>query len=342
MDDIQVRQLLINRPEDLVSELLEGYCRVWERFIVLSKEQFVTRREPKQAGKVALVIGNGLGHEPAMLGLVGKGLFDLNVPGDLFAAPGAGRLAVGARVADRRAGVLLCVSNHSGDVLAAEMALELLPEGSPEVRVLRLFDDISTSPTHDQERRGGPGLLFAWKILGAAAEAGYGLEQCEDLGIRTRGRIRSLSAVLAGTRNPLNGQAVSPVPAGSVLVGTGVHGEGTGITLEGPSADELAIHLVERLARDLGLKRGDRCGLLLNDAGALSIVELSLLGRRALSWLSGEGIVVERTWMGHYATTLATAGVGMALCAFDDELLDLWDAPCESPSLASQGNGPVG
>ena len=312
---------------------------VWSDFVSLNSDGLIVRTIEKPRGRVALAIGNGLGHEPAMMGLVGPGLFDVNIPGELFAAPGPVKIAAGIRAADRGAGVLLCVSNHSGDVLNAEMALGMMADSDPQCRMLRLWDDISTSQVHGPERRGGSGLLFAWKLIGGAAEAGWSLSECERIGIKVRDNIRSLSAVLGGTENPMTGQAVSPVAPGTALVGAGVHGDSTGEIVVVESADSIAEHLIERVALDLQIEASEHCGLIVNDAGAMSVLETTLVARAAKRWLNQKDIVVDRIWTGRYATTLATAGIGVAICRFDDELLNLWDMDCRSPALSILGTG---
>lgn len=64
---------LINRPTDVVREMLEGFARAYEHDVVLTDNLIVARRVPKAPGKVGLVIGNGSGHEPAMIGWIGPG-----------------------------------------------------------------------------------------------------------------------------------------------------------------------------------------------------------------------------------------------------------------------------
>jgi len=333
----KARRILVNDPQRLVSELLDGYVSVWGDFVRLNSDGLIVRTVEKPRGRVGLAIGNGLGHEPAMLGLVGPGLFDVNIPGELFAAPGPLNIAAGIRAAARGAGVLLCVSNHSGDVLSAEMALGMLGPTDPECRMLLLWDDVSTSPVHGPDRRGGSGLLFAWKIVGGAAEAGMSLSECERIGIKVRDSIRSLSAVFGGTENPITGQPVSSVAVGTALVGAGVHGDSTGEIVAITSADSIAEHLIQKIALDLEIKAGEHCGLIVNDAGAMSVLEVTLVARAAKRWLNQRDVVVDRVWCGRYATTLATAGVGVSICRFDSELLDLWDADCTSPALTMSG-----
>ena len=76
---IRTRRFL-NDPARAVAEMLEGYVSTHEDVISL-RDGLVVRAVRKAEGKVGLVIGNGSGHEPAMIGWVGEGLFDVNVAG---------------------------------------------------------------------------------------------------------------------------------------------------------------------------------------------------------------------------------------------------------------------
>ncbi len=45
------------------------------------------------------------------------------------------------------------------------------------------------------------------------------------------------------------------------------------------------------------------------------------------------GVVVARTLVGNYVTSLDMAGCSVTLCQADEELVRLWDAPVETPAL---------
>ena len=175
---------LINQPEDIVGEMLEGFCAAYSHLVRLTDNGNVARALPKAAGKVALVIGCGSGHEPAMIGWVGQGLFDVNIAGQIFTAPGPERIVQGIREADRGGGVLVCVSHHAGDLMNAEMALELCElEGIELVDMVVLYDDISSAPKgSESERRGTAGLFFVWKMLGAFCEGDGDLAAAKGAG----------------------------------------------------------------------------------------------------------------------------------------------------------------
>jgi len=97
----------INKAENLVPELIDGYVRANPEIVKQSGERIVSRVVPKEAGKVGVVTMGGAGHEPALIGWVGKGLMDVVALGDIFAAPGApreGRVQLCAGSAGRRGG----------------------------------------------------------------------------------------------------------------------------------------------------------------------------------------------------------------------------------------------
>ena len=81
----------INRPEDIVVELLEGLALANPRQLQLVGSNLIARARPKAQGKVGVVTLGGSGHEPGLSGFVGEGMLDVSVAGEIFAAPGAPR-----------------------------------------------------------------------------------------------------------------------------------------------------------------------------------------------------------------------------------------------------------
>lgn len=328
----------LNDPERAVSEMLEGYAAVHRDKIRL-EDGMVVRARPKAEGKTGLVIGNGSGHEPAMIGWVGEGLLDVNVPGPVFSSPGPAAIARGIRAADRGAGVLLLVSNHAGDVINANLAVAEAEEAGAQVETAVLYDDVASAPPERmEERRGGAGLFFAWKIIGAAAEEGRPLAECLRVAEKARGSVRSISAAMGSVAHPVSGVPLGDAEDGALSVGMGVHGEPGTRVGEEASADEIAELLVGRLADDLGLSAGDRAGVLLNNAGSLTLMELSVLHRGVAAALARRGAEAVRSWIGPYATTLDMTGFALALCRMDEELLALYDAPADAPGFTMRGS----
>ena len=323
---------LINSPEHIVREMLEGFARAYPGHVTLTDELLVVRRTPKAPGKVGLVIGNGSGHEPAMVGWVGPGLLDVNVPGEIFTAPDPKRIASGIAAAERGAGVLLLVSSHAGDVLNAEIAVEMARDEHRCVEMVRLYDDVASAPKgQEHDRRGGAGLFFVWKIVGALAETGASLEACMRMAERVRDRTRTVTLALRPGTHPLTGRAMFELPPDEMEIGVGVHGEVGRGRMKRLSADETMDRMAEWVLDDRPLHRGDETLVLLNNSGGMTLMELFILNRRLAQVLEARGVAVYRTWIGSYATTQETAGVALSLCVVDEEMKQLYDAPADAP-----------
>ncbi len=320
---------LINDPGAIVDEMLAGFCAAHSDIVRLEGTRLVRRAQPKAAGKVALVIGCGSGHEPAMTGWVGAGLFDVNVAGEIFTAPGPGPIVDGIRAADRGAGVLVCVSHHAGDRLNAEMALELCQaEGIEDVDIVILYDDISSAPKGSEaERRGTAGLFFVWKMLGAFCEGQVTLSEAKALAEKVRDNTRSLAMSLSSCASPVTGETMFEMAEDEMEIGMGLHGEVGMGRQQALSADATIDLMLPPILEDLPFQRGDEVLVLLNNSGSLTLMELFILYRRVAQKLAEAGISVYRSWIGAYATTQEMAGFALSLCRVDPQLKALWDAP---------------
>ncbi|GAB5491977.1 MAG: dihydroxyacetone kinase subunit DhaK [Phototrophicaceae bacterium] len=329
------KQKLINQPENILKEMLAGFVSAYADIVQLSDDGLVIRKNPKAEGKVGLVIGNGSGHEPAMIGLVGEGLFDVNVAGEIFTAPGPDRIVDGIKEADRGAGVLVCVSHHAGDLMNAEMALELCEmEGIENVEMVILYDDISSAPKgKEEERRGTAGLFFVWKMLGAFAENSSDLGACKAIAEKIRDNTRTLAMALTTCVSPITGELMFDMPEDEMEIGMGVHGEmGLG-RQKIVSANETIDLMLTPILEDLPFEAGDEVLVMLNNSGSMTLMELFILYNRVAENLKDVGITVYKSWIGPYATTQEMAGFALSLCRVDDELKALWDAPANGAYL---------
>lgn len=326
---------LINRPENIVDEMLAGFAAAYGDIVRLTDDGLILRAKPKARGKVGLVIGNGSGHEPAMIGLVGPGLFDVNVAGEIFTAPGPERILAGIKAADRGAGVLVCVSHHAGDLLNAELALELCEaEGIDKVEMAVLYDDISSAPKgREAERRGTAGLFFVWKMLGAYCETSGDLAACKSLAEKIRDNTRSLAMALTSCASPISGEVMFEMSADEMEIGMGLHGEMGMGRQKALDADDTIDLMLPPILEDLPFRAGDEALLLLNNSGSLTLMEMFILYRRVAEKLAAAGIRVYKSWIGPYATTQEMAGFALSLCRVDEELKALWDAPANGAYL---------
>jgi len=327
-----VMKKFINKPEDLVSELLEGFSLACGDKIRLKRDRLVVRARRKAKGKVGVVTLGGSGHEPALSGFVGKGMLDISVAGEIFAAPGPPRCLQALKMADRGAGVLFIVLNHAGDVMTANLTMEMVKKEGLNVRMVLTHEDIAGGPRNQPEnRRGLVGCIPVYKVAGAAAEAGRSLDECVAVAERMERNMATLAVAMTSATHPSTGQAIFTLPDDEMEIGMGQHGEvGTG-RMKIKSADETAEAMLGQLLADLGVKAGDQLLVLLNGAGATTLMELFIIFRRVHQVCQARQIKVARARVAEFLTVQEMAGFQMCIARMDEELLKLWDAPCDTP-----------
>jgi dihydroxyacetone kinase-like protein len=320
----------INKPENIVPELLQGFALSSPDKIRLVGNNLVARAVPKAKGKVGVVTLGGSGHEPGLSGFVGEGMLDVSVPGEIFAAPGAPRCLEAIRLADYGAGVLFIVLNHAGDVLSANITMDMAKREGLNVKMTLTHEDISGG-TDPEDRRGLVGFLPVYKVAGAAAEQGRPLDACFEIAERMGRNMRTLAVAVQTAMHPSTGQPIFEMGDDEMEIGMGQHGEsGTG-RLKLKPADETAEIMLEMLLKDLEVKPGEELLVILNGAGATTFMELFIVFRRVHQILTAKGIKVARSKIGEFITTQEQAGFQMMIARMDAELLRLWDAPSDAP-----------
>ena len=105
----------INDPENLTAELLEGLALANPDILELGEDNMVINKKLAEADRVTIVTQGGSGHEPAIEGFVGEGMVDIDVVGDIFAAPGPQACVDAIKLADKGKGVLYIVLPHVQD-----------------------------------------------------------------------------------------------------------------------------------------------------------------------------------------------------------------------------------
>jgi phosphoenolpyruvate---glycerone phosphotransferase subunit DhaK len=320
----------INRPEAIVRELLEGMCLSHPDKLRLVGSNLVARAKPKAPDKVGVITLGGSGHEPGLSGFVGEGLLDVSVAGEIFAAPGAPRCLEAIKLADKGAGVLFIVLNHSGDILSSNLTLEMAKRESLNVRRVITHEDISGGPD-PENRRGLVGFLPVYKIAGAAAEEGQSLEQCAKIAERMERNMRTLAVAVTTATHPSTGQAIFELGDDEMEIGMGQHGEaGTG-RMKLKTADETTELMLQSLLDDLKVNAGEELLVIVNGAGATTLMELFIVFRRIYQVLQGKNIKIARSKVGEFITTQEQGGFQLLMARMDPELLRLWDAPCDAP-----------
>ncbi|GHA86786.1 dihydroxyacetone kinase subunit DhaK [Streptomyces termitum] len=324
--------MLINVPETVVADALRGLAAAHPELTVDVERRVVVRRDAPVAGKVALVSGGGSGHEPLHAGFVGPGMLDAACPGEVFTSPVPDQMVRAAAAVDSGAGVLFVVKNYTGDVLNFEMAAELAEDEGVRVAKVLVDDDVAvTDSLYTAGRRGTGATLFVEKLAGAAAEEGAPLERVEAVARRVVERSRSFGVALSACSTPAKGGPTFDLPPGELEFGVGIHGEPGRERRAMMTSGEIAEAAVDAVLDDL--RPADPVLLLVNGMGGTPLLELYGFNAEVRRVLAERRVPVARTLVGNYVTSLDMAGASVTLCAADEELLRLWDAPVRTPAL---------
>jgi dihydroxyacetone kinase-like protein len=325
---------LINDPSNYVDESLAGLAAAYPETYALTGAggRVVTRSKPKSKGKVGVVSGGGFGHLPLFAGYVGGGLLDACAVGDVFAGPSMDSVGDALNAADRGAGVLAVIGNYGGDKMAFAMASEMQQAERKTVETVIGNDDVASAPAAEAaNRRGVAGIVFAFKVAGAAAETGWPLKRVAAVAQKAVGRCRTIGVALSPCTIPTRGKPTFELDEQAIEMGMGIHGE-KGVW-RGPlkTADALVDEMLDRLLEEKTLARGSRAALLCNSLGATPLEELLILYRRLAQRLDAAGISAVRPLLGHYATSMEMAGASISLLALDAELEELVNMSTECP-----------
>lgn len=323
---------LINDPNAVVSEMLEGLAMAEPGLVYAGEGIEVIGRKEKTDGKVGLVSGGGSGHEPAHAGYVGKGMLDAAVAGNVFASPSPDRILEGIRVADNGAGVLLIIKNYSGDIMNFQMAAELAEMEGITVDSVVVKDDVAVPDCEGSAgRRGIAGTIFVHKIAGAAAEAGKSLAEVKAIAEGVIANVRTMGMAMSPCILPGVGKPGFTLGENEVEIGMGIHGE-PGISREEISpAAETAKKLVEHIFADLDYS-GSEVALLVNGLGGTPLMELYIMCREVTKILEAKGVRIAKTMVGNYMTSLEMAGCSVTLLKLDEERKALLAAPADTPA----------
>lgn len=227
-------------------------------------------------GKVAIVSGGGSGHEPFAAGLVGKGGLTAAVAGSVFASPPAGSVLAALRQVATAEGVMLIVFNYTGDRINFGLAAQRARAEGISVSVHFIQDDCALeSEDKAVGRRGLLGGIATIKMMAAAAERGYSLDEMKKLfdKVTDPSKLGTIGFSVSGCSLPAGESGIKLEP-GEVELGLGVHGE-PGIKR---AKFEGCTHLIQQLLpsvhKRLHLTPNDKICLLLNNLGGMTEIEM--------------------------------------------------------------------
>ena len=325
---------IINNKEQIVDDMLSGYVKANSDRIKFSKnnKRIVLRSQPKSVDKTAILIGNGSGHEPIAMGWVGEGLLDANIVGDIFAAPSGDSIFEGIELFRKNSGCILLISNHAGDVMNGEMAIELANENNINADLLLMYDDIASAPKgSEDQRRGGAGTAFIYKILGALSELGEDKETLLSLGTLVRDQTRTLSIAIDSGTSPLSGEKIFHLDDDEVFIGMGVHGESGYGRQKISSSKKVIKFMMDKIFDDFKYKKGDIVIPFINGSGATTLMELLIIFNDVEEYLAKYKIKCFKPLVNEYITTQDSAGFSISLLNSNEQMRHLWASPSSAP-----------
>lgn len=325
---------ILNTAGTFVQDTMEGIVAAYGDRVGLLNDDYrvLINKHPVQDGKVAVVTAGGSGHLPLFLGYVGDGLLDGCAVGEVFASPASEKMADMIRACDRGAGVLALYGNYNGDMFNFRMACEDVEFDDIETRQVLARDDVASSPKENaSKRRGVAGLIFAYKIAGAAAAQMKSLDEVADLAERALGNIRSMGVALSPCIVPKVGEPSFSIAENEIEIGMGIHGEAGIEVREMMRADEIAELVLGKILEDMPLNDGDKVSVMINGLGATPLEEQLIVYRSVHALLADKGVSVVMPHVGEFATSMEMAGLSVTVFKLDEQLEELLRAPASTP-----------
>lgn len=322
----------MNQAESYVDDMLKGIYEANPELVTYAENDlrcYCTAK--KHPGKVAIVTGGGTGHLPLFLGYVGEGLIDGCGVGGVFQSPSPEQVYNISKEVDQGAGVLFLYGNYTGDIMTFDMAAEMLEMDDIETRSIVGADDVLSNKDVNA-RRGVAGIFFMYKCAGAKAADGGNLEEVLLAAQKAKDNTRTVGFALTPCIIPEVGHSNFTLKDDEMAFGMGIHGE-PGVW-NGPikTADELAKESIDEILADMPVGKGEKVCLLINGLGATSQEELFILSHSVRQLLDEKEIMVHRTFVGEYATSMEMAGASISLMKLaDDEMQAQIDKPVHTP-----------
>ena len=218
----------INRPEDVVEEMLQGLAVLHPGSVRLPGHKALIRADAQHVRnqQVAILSGGGSGHEPAHASYIGAGMLSAAVAGAVFTSPSSDSVFAAIQAVAAKPGALLVVKNYTGDRLNFGLAAEMArAEGIP-VEIIIVDDDVALKGTEQATgARGLAGTVFIHKLLGAAAAEGKSLADLAAIGKAAVASLATMGVSFSAGTSPAVGKPSFELGEHEMELGLGIHGE---------------------------------------------------------------------------------------------------------------------
>jgi dihydroxyacetone kinase len=330
-----VMKKFINRPEDVVEEMLQGLVVLYPGSVRLSGHKVIVRTDSEQAlaQKVAVLSGGGSGHEPAHAGYIGAGMLSAAVLGEVFTSPSSDSVFAAIKAVAGLPGALLVVKNYTGDRLNFGLAAEMArAEGIP-VEMVIVDDDVALKGTElAVGARGLAGTVFIHKLVGAAAAEGKSLADVASEGRAAVGSLATMGVSFSAGTSPPVGKPSFELSEGEMELGLGIHGEAGAKRTRLQAADALTETLLTEILKHGRFGDEKSVAVMVNNLGTTTEMELAIVARHAVPFIESKGFTVKRIYAGRFLSSLDMAGISISILGVNDERLRYLDAVTTAPA----------
>lgn len=327
-------QRILNNPDNITDEMLEGFMRVHEDIVEPTDNPRAIRAKTSTKGRVGVVTGGGSGHKPAFIGFCGEGMCDAVAVGEICSSPTAKAFLDAFSAADGGKGVACLYGNYSGDNMNVKMAVKMAKKEGLTVKTVVANDDVASAPKDQREkRRGVAGEILMWKCGGAKASLGGDLDEVIAAAQKAIDSTRSVGIGLTPCTLPAVGHPNFEIKDGTMEVGIGHHGEPGIEVCELETADKMAKRMTDIVLPDYPFESGDEVVVLVSGLGATPVMELYVLYNEIEKLIVEKGIRIHKAYVGNYFTSLDMMGATLTVMKLDDELKELIDLDCNTMGL---------
>jgi triose/dihydroxyacetone kinase / FAD-AMP lyase (cyclizing) len=325
----------INRPEDVVEEMLQGLAVLHPGSVRLQGHKALIRADAQlvRNQQVAILSGGGSGHEPAHAGYIGAGMLSAAVAGEVFTSPSTDTVLAAIQAVAAKPGALLVVKNYTGDRLNFGLAAEMARAAGIPVELVIVDDDVALKGTGQATgARGLAGTVFIHKLLGAAAAEGKSLAELVAIGKAAVGSLATMGVSFSAGTSPAVGKPSFELGEHEMELGLGIHGEPGVQRMELQSANQVTETLLTEILKHVSNRDDHRVAVMVNNLGATTEMELAIVARHAASFLAGKGLTVERILAGTFLSSLDMAGISISVLGLNEDRLRWIDAPTTAPA----------
>ena len=253
--------------------------------------------------------------------------------GNVFASPAYYKIADMIRACDRGAGVLCLYGNYGGDKMNFNQAIEDVDFDDIKCTSVLVTDDVASAPNAEKnKRRGVAGMVFAYKVAGAAAKRMMNLEEVTAVAQKAVDNTRTMGVALTPCIVPEVGKATFSVNEDEIEIGMGIHGEKGIEVRKMMTANEVADVVMEKVLPDLPIEAGEEIAVMLNGLGGTPLEELFVVYNRISQILNEKGIKAYMPHIGEFATSMEMAGLSVSIMKLDEQLKELMADPADTPS----------